>query len=312
MAAFDLRPADEDRHLPGTDELWGESWYHDFAAADGSYGGYLRLGLYPNLEVAWCWVYVVRRGEPLVALLDHAAPCPSRDAPLDVRTDRLAMSWRCTEPLARWHVTANGTGVALADPADAFRGAHGPSVDVRVDLEWRGAAPVFPYQAMTRYEQAAWVEGEVVVGGERIAVRCPGERDHSWGVRDWWLLPWLWTSGRLDDGTWFHGVRTLIDELGDSNFQTGFVLDPSLREHEVARIAFTPHLDGDALLVDGDIDLDGRLSLHVTTELQAPILLEAKDGRRARFPRALSRFATPDGRTGRGWVELNWPDGWPR
>ena len=34
MPAFDLRPADEGRHLPGTDDLWGESWYHDFAAAD--------------------------------------------------------------------------------------------------------------------------------------------------------------------------------------------------------------------------------------------------------------------------------------
>ena len=312
MPAFKLTAADEGRHLPGTDDLWGESWYHDFAAADGSNGGYLRLGLYPNLEVSWCWLYVVRRGEPPVAVLDHAAPVPPRDAPLDVRTPRLAMSWRCTEPLARWHVTASGTGVALADPGDAWHGARGPDVDVRVDLTWRGVAPPFPYHAMTRYEQATWVDGEVVVDGERLTVRCPGERDHSWGVRDWWLLPWLWTAGRLEDGTWFHGVRSLVDELGDANFQTGFVLAPDLTEHEVARVRVTPQVDADALLVDGDVDLDARLALHVTSELQAPILLAAPDGRRARFTRALSRFATADGRTGRGWVELNWPDGWPR
>ena len=80
MAAFDLTARDEGRHLPGTDALWGESWYHDFAAADGSYGGYLRLGLYPNQKLAWYWVHLVRDGEPLVVVRDHEVPCPAFDA----------------------------------------------------------------------------------------------------------------------------------------------------------------------------------------------------------------------------------------
>ncbi|HEY5164438.1 MAG TPA: hypothetical protein VIJ44_00665, partial [Acidimicrobiia bacterium] len=71
MVAFHLSASDEGRHLAGTDALWGESWYHDFAAADGSYGGYARLGLYPNLGVAWYWVHLVRRGQPLVLIRDH-------------------------------------------------------------------------------------------------------------------------------------------------------------------------------------------------------------------------------------------------
>ena len=240
MPAFEVRPADEGRHLAGTDELWGESWYHDFAAPDGSYGGYLRLGLYPNLGVAWCWLHLVRRREPLVLIRDHAAPCPTADGPLEIATDRFRMTWRCTEPLIAWRVTTEGTGVALTDPADAFHGEAGPEIPVRVDLEWRAAAPVFPYRAMTRYEQPAFVQGDVVIGDQRIEVRCPGERDHSWGVRDWWQFPWLWTAGRLDDGTWFHAVRTLVGELGDANFQTGFVIDPDLALHELARIGFTP------------------------------------------------------------------------
>src|SRR5436309_9893854 len=36
-------------HRPGTDRLWGESWYFDFASADGSVGGFVRVGDYPNL-----------------------------------------------------------------------------------------------------------------------------------------------------------------------------------------------------------------------------------------------------------------------
>ncbi len=264
MAAFELQPSDEDRHPAGTEELWGESWYHDFAAEDGSYGGYVRLGLYPNLGVTWYWVHLVRRGRPLVLIRDHAAPCPPPDAPLDVRTDRFDATWRCTEALQRWRITTTGTGVELQRPADAFHGEAGPDVPVAVDLEWRGAAPVFPYTATTRYEQAAWVEGHVAVGDERIEVRCPGERDHSWGVRDWWAFPWLWTAGRLDDGTWFHGVRSLITAAGDANFQTGFVVDPGGTLRPVTRGQFTPRLDPEQLLVTGDLQLDD-LTLTVRT-----------------------------------------------
>ena len=311
MAAFQLSPNDEGRHLAGTDELWGESWYHDFAAADGSYGGYARLGLYPNLGVAWYWVYLVRRGQPLVFIRDHTVACPAKDAPLDLSTDRYRASWRCTEPLRSWRITTDGTGTALADPAQAFHGEAGPDVPVRIDLTWTGAASVFPYTMTTRYEQAAWVEGEMVIGDERIEVRCPGERDHSWGVRDWWAFPWLWSSGRLDDGTWFHAVRSLVTGAGASNFQTGFIVDPDMAMHTVTHVDFTPTIDAEKLLVRGDLDIEG-LELAVTAELQAPVLLVSQEGKESRFPRAVSRFEARDGRTGYGWTELNWPDGWPQ
>ena len=45
-------PADERRHEPADGLYWNESWYFDFSRADGT-GGYVRLGLYPNQQVAW-------------------------------------------------------------------------------------------------------------------------------------------------------------------------------------------------------------------------------------------------------------------
>src|SRR5439155_26689961 len=50
-----LRPeaGDEGRHPPGPEELWNESWYFDAVSEDGTVGMYTRLGLYPNLGVAW-------------------------------------------------------------------------------------------------------------------------------------------------------------------------------------------------------------------------------------------------------------------
>ena len=49
------------------------------------------------------------------------------------------------------------------------------------------------------------MHGEILVGDERIDFDGIGQRDHSWGVRDWWNLGWVWTAGGLDDGTRFHG-----------------------------------------------------------------------------------------------------------
>ena len=45
----ELTAADERAHAPGEERLWGESWYFDFTNREGTLGGYVRLGLYPNL-----------------------------------------------------------------------------------------------------------------------------------------------------------------------------------------------------------------------------------------------------------------------
>lgn len=310
-----LTAADEGRHLPGTDQLWGESWYHDFAASDGSFGGYLRLGLYPNQEVAWYWVHLVRAGKPLVVVRDHAVPSPPmpRDAAADpivrVESPRVRGTWQPIEPLWKYRITTEGTGVELADPAEAFRDERGPQVPVRLDLTWQGVAPAFAYKETTRFEQSAWVTGEVVIGDDRIEVaQCPGQRDHSWGVRDWWIFAWQWCSGRLDDGTWWHSARSIVPKV--DIFQTGYLVRPDMKLEPVEKVVADDELDAEQLPVRGALTV-GDLEMTWTAELQAPVLLVSPEEKRSRFPRALCRFETADGRQGRGWLELNLPEGVP-
>lgn len=307
MSAFRLRGDDEHRHLPGTDAAWGESWYHDFASSDGAYGGWLRLGLYPNLGVVWYWAAFVRTGQPLVLCSDTAAACPPRDAPLDVHATRYRTSWRCTEPLVAWRITGEGTARTYADPADVFRRDHPGDGDVEFafDLEWRAAAVAYPYSATTRYEQAAWVSGDVRLGAEHVDVYCPGQRDHSWGNRVW-SFPWLWTSGHLPDAHWFHAVRTLVP--GGSNFQTGFVIEPEADLQRVDRVDVAYEVDGDDLPTWAEVRV-GSLTMQVTPELHAPVLIDSPDGVTSRFARSLCRCETGDGRVGRGWMEFNFPEG---
>ena len=302
-----LTDADEGRHPAGPEELWGESWYLDFAAADGTYGGYVRLGLYPNLGKAWWWIALVGADEPTVLVIDHELPCPDGDAA------HPQLAW--PDPFTRFTVRSAVTGVRLAHPADAFRwterdGLPGDTVGVSVDLEWASRGPAFPYAMTTRYEISSWVTGSFTIGEEKVTVDCAGQRDHSWGVRDWWQFPWNWTAGHLDDGTFFHAARSIIPGL--ELFGTGYAIAPG---------ATLEPIESEDITVDVDID-DEKLPVAArqrigpvafTTEYagHAPVLLVAPDGREARFPRAMCRFTTDDGRTGTGWTEFNWPEGFP-
>jgi hypothetical protein len=298
----ELVDADEARHPAGAEELWGESWYLDFAAADGSYGGYVRLGLYPNLDRAWWWIALVGAGEPTVLVVDHALACPAgADAHPQV-------SWPAA--FDRFRVHGKGAGVRLADPADAFRGLPGEPVDVAIDLEWSSRGPAFPYAMTTRYEISSWVTGSCTIGERDLPVDCAGQRDHSWGVRDWWQFPWNWTAGHLSDGTFFHAARSIIPDL--ELFGTGYVIPPggSLQAVESPDITVRVDVDEEKLPVHAEQRIG---PLRFTTEYlgHAPVLLVASDGRESRFPRAMCRFTTEDGRTGTGWSEFNWPPGFP-
>jgi len=308
---FEVEARDEGRHPAGPEDLWGESWYMDFAAMDASYGGYVRRGLYPNLDRTWLWVHLTGEDRPLVLIRDHDLRCPEGDEGLLPSRDGLCAAIRVEEPFDRFRVVAEGTGVRLDDPADAFHGEAGEEVPVSVDLVWERRGPVFPYQMTTRYEITSHVTGTVTIDGETTVVDCPGQRDHSWGVRDWWQFPWNWTAGHLDDGTSFHAARSIIPQL--ELFATGYTIAPDGTFAEAAGdeiVVAEVVTDPETLPVAsrqriGEVEFTSRPVGH------APVLLVAPDGRVARFPRAMCRYETPDGRRGTGWTEYNWPEGWP-
>ena len=310
----DVPAADERRHPSADGYWWGESWYFDFAATDGSLGGYVRLGLYPNQRgpsgdlsgpragIAWYWAYLVRAGRPLVAVRNHEVALPRTDV-LEVRADGLWSAITCETPHDHWSIGLEAFGVALDDPLDAYRGEWGEKVAFGLDLEWEAAAPVFPYPGTSRYEQTCVVHGDVLVGDERIAFEGFGERDHSWGERDWWKFGWCWTAARLDDGTAFHAAAIPASE--SFMYAPGFVA----RDGELMPtfgLEVQTELGAEGLPVSATMQL-GDLELTVMPIGFAPILLEGADGRVARLPRAMCRFESATGASGYGWTEWNQP-----
>jgi hypothetical protein len=297
-----LRPeaADEAPHEPGSEQLWNESWYFDAVAEDESVGVYARIGLYPNLDACWLTAIVCGPGRDTIALVDYAAPLPRGD--LTVSREGLRAEHICEVPLQSFVVRVEGQAHSHRDPAGILRGEPGEPVQLAFDLRWETDGEPYAYRATTRYEIPCRVSGTVTVGTEAIELRGPGQRDHSWGVRDWWSAEWVWSAAHLEDGTRLHGVELRLP--GAPAVGVGYLQPPEggVIELDAVRAREEPAADG--LIEDAQITY-GELEVDVRPIAFGPLLLSSPDGRISQFPRAMCAVRAEDGRAGVAWVEWN-------
>lgn len=296
-------PADEGPHPPGEEPLWNESWYWDFADPDQGIGGWIRLGLIPNQNVAWINALVCGPDMPTVALLDFHAPLPAD--PGDVRGDGVEMHCTPAEPLESYRVEVQGTGQAFDDPAAVLRGETGRPTELAMDLTWATAGAPYQYRITTRYEIPCAVTGTITVGDRTYRIEAvAGQRDHSHGVRDWWSMDWVWSALHLDDGTHLHGVDLRIPDLPP--LSVGYLQREGEPVTETTTVAAEATFGDDGLPLTTTIEyLPGPVSARIEVRGHAPVRLVSPEGRVSQFPRAWATVETADGRRGVGWVEWN-------
>ncbi|MBJ7462342.1 MAG: phosphotransferase [Mycolicibacterium sp.] len=295
--------ADEGPHVPTDEELWNESWYFDFIDATEGLGGWVRLGLIPNQDRAWINALLCGPGMPTVAVNDLQAALPAD--PARVRTEAIDLELSATVPLQRYRVTLRARGEAYDDPAGLLRGESGRPVDVGLDLEFHSVSTPYLYRITPRYEIACTVSGTATVDGRQYAVNSvPGQRDHSWGVRDWWSMEWVWSALHLEDGTHLHGVDIRIP--GMAPIGIGYAQREGEPLVELETVSAQHTLGPDDLPLTTTLTLQpGDTEVTVDIKGHAPVLLTAVDGRVSQFPRAWATVTTADGRTGVGWLEWN-------
>ncbi len=307
-------PDDEARHVPDDEDLWNESYYCDFVRSDGTMGGWLRLGLYPNRQLAWWTAWIVWPDRPGVCSANYGMPVPPENGLVSEGKDGERVEIELRRPLEEFRLAVRAPARIIAPPEDVY--AHGEQTgspaQLDLDVTWTTDGVPYHYDVTTRYEIPCLVSGTVTVDGETFTVDGQGQRDHSWGVRDWWAFGWCWCSLRLDDGTRVHladirmslGVPVFfgyIQKHGQVYPATALSVTEDVGEHGFpsrARIEIAadpgpgPELD---------------LGIEVTPVAYGPVLLRNDDGRVSRFPRALVRCRADDGREGTGWIEWNQP-----
>ncbi|HWD51272.1 MAG TPA: hypothetical protein VG412_02645 [Acidimicrobiales bacterium] len=296
---------DEGLHVPDTDPLWNESYYLDFVADDGSVGGYARIGLYPNLGVTWWTTMVVGPDRPMVASVDYHLPTLT-GSDVILEADGHSIACASEDPLRTMRLRATAPASSHDDPSASYRDDPGRATALAMDLEWSTDGTPYHYDVTTRYEIPCRVEGEVSVGDERIVVRGEGQRDHSWGVRDWWAFGWCWASVRLDDGTRVHWADIRFPGFPVA---LGYVQPPDGSVRTIETLSVSEDDGTEGMPTRGTAVVEpGHLELDIEPLAFAPLRLTADDGRISRFPRAMARFTAGDGRAGTGWIEWNQPE----
>lgn len=296
-------PADEAAHTPGEEPLWNESWYWDFADPEQGIGGWIRLGLMPNQNVAWINALVCGPDIPTVACVDFQAALPEN--PNDIRSGTTELRHAATVPLQEYQVAVSGPAQAYDDPSALLRGASGRDTDLGMDLTWSTTGTPYAYRIATRYEIPCTVSGSITVDGRTYRFTgVPGQRDHSHGVRDWWSMDWVWSALHLDDGTHLHGVDLRIP--GMPPVSVGYIEPPGQPVIETTSVIADAVLADNGLPVATTLTMEpGPLTATIEVRGHAPVRLDSPDGRVSYFPRAWAAVQTQDGRRGVGWLEWN-------
>lgn len=195
---------DEKLHPVGSDPAWQESFYFNWADPERKAFTLARIGYRANVRKTDGLVISIRDGELEFyygpADLDHEGPCSDEDPARGM----VAGDFRVTmeEPLSRWRLQIEGE-----------RG---------MDVTFRAETPPFDYHGdggklastMTgaHFEQAGRVTGWTAFGPRRQEIDAWGQRDKSWGVRDWDRLEgWNWIAGQFGPDLAFNVMQTIED-----------------------------------------------------------------------------------------------------
>ena len=158
-----------------------------------------------------------------------------------------------------------------------------------LDLTWTTDGVAYHYVAHDSLRDPLPGDGHASPSAaRRSTVDGQGQRDHSWGVRDWWAFGWCWCSMRLDDGTRVHLADIRIPGM-PAFF--GYVQTPGA-VHPVTALSVVEDWASTASRVAAPRSTSPPqpahdLGIEVTPVAFGPVLLRNDDGRTSRFPRAM-------------------------
>ncbi|MFP4514346.1 MAG: hypothetical protein ACLFRV_15505 [Acidimicrobiales bacterium] len=276
-----LEPSDELTHEPDPVPNYNESMYLNAFDPEAEVGGWFRLGNRVNEGYAEMTVCTYLPGGRVGFM--YGRPRIETNDAMDAGGLRIDV----VEPFEHLRVTYDGTVCLLdepgqmADPRTAFR--DNPHVGCRVDLDIRGASPMYGGRpvhedgtepeldaersfAKAHYEQHTTSTGTIQVGDEVLDIAGIGLRDKSWGPRYWQALSWYrWLP--MSFGPDFAMMLSVIGDGERGARRSGMVLvdgeyhqirdceivtDWDDRGYQTAMRA-TAHTDHDTYEVEGEV-----------------------------------------------------------
>jgi hypothetical protein len=198
-------------HEFGTHEEWNESFYFNFYDRGQDICGFMRIGLKPNKKEKSVFCFLMMPDGNVFGLKDQAV-MENNDL------DAVGLKFSKLVDDKKWRLEFNGELPKMAK--------EGEKEKVAFDLTFDALNDVFDYResvsgekekiaslvASEHLEQFGKITGKLTLGSKIYDVTAMGERDHSWGVRDW-NAPrmWVWITAQFDEGFAFNLTKLFMD-----------------------------------------------------------------------------------------------------
>ncbi len=180
-----LVDADDYLHEPSEKPDFRESYYFNWVDFESGISGFSTIGLLPNAKKREFVFALFYGNDKREAYWKEPEGAVSRD--LSVALSDGILSYEMLRPMSSWRIHYQGKNLS-ADltvngrfPFYDFGGGSGTS--------WAG-----------HFEQSSFVKGTITLkDGTELTVDGLGERDKSWGSRDWHIEGWYALHAQFDD-----------------------------------------------------------------------------------------------------------------
>lgn len=259
-----------------------------------------------NQGKTWYTAAITRDGFDTIVVSDFAAPEVNKDLSLD--TDGIRATHKVQDPLQRFDVSLEALGSPHSPSAGCFDERPADhSTKVALSLSYSTQGSPYQYKIATRYELPCAVSGSVTIGERPYDLRdVVGQRDHSWGARDWWSMDWVWSAFHSSDGMSLHAV--LLRLPGKPELGIGYVQSQG-QVSELTTVMCEESLTADGAVAEAILYLQTesgkQMKLQIQPQGHAGMNLVSDEGKTTRFERAWCTADLDDGRSAVGWIEFN-------
>jgi hypothetical protein len=199
-------------HEFGSQEEWNESFYFNFYDRGQDICGFMRVGLKPNKKLKDVFCFLMLPDGSVLGVKDSVA---MEDSELEAKGLKLVKvedekKWRLefSGELPKMHKDAEKEPVSFALDFTALNNVYDYRESVSGEKE-----KVAQAVASEHTEQFGKVVGKLNIGTRVYDINAMGERDHSWGVRDWNAPKmWVWITCQFDEGYAFNLTKLFMDK----------------------------------------------------------------------------------------------------
>ncbi|TFF92173.1 hypothetical protein EU545_01800 [Candidatus Thorarchaeota archaeon] len=193
---------DEYAHEPSERRDWRESYYFNWVDLEAGISGFSTIGLLPNASKREFVFALFYDGQREIYFKEHDGPVPND---FEESLSDGVLSYKISKPLKEWTINYEGE-------------------KIRAEIVWPSRFPAYDFGTGSgtswagHFEQSGTPHGKVALkDGKIMEFHGLGERDKSWGARDWHIESWYALHAQFEDVS--IGLRR--DKVGDEFHSSG-------------------------------------------------------------------------------------------